>query len=229
MKPAGDSDEVGQGGGSDRERVNGVSLRWPRQAWRSSRCGVCAGTRRLAQAFGRYGRGGRAPRRQWWDHRRCRDVDRRVSRVRVMDPRHPLYGECYPVSERRSGRGPGLIVVLLPDGRERSIPRAATAPASVSNGELATASRHAHISVRTLLPLANHVRAVLASRDADLEGGGGRDLKQPAVGRDEDGGDADKPVVAASGRDAAPIGAAGRAARATPSTAVRPVRGGRPC
>ena len=147
----------------------------------------------------------------------------------MIDPRHPLYGECYLVSERRSGRGPGLIVVLLPDGRERSIPRAATAPASVSNGELATASRHAHISVRTLLPLANHVRAVLASRDADLEGGGGRDLKQPAVGQDEDGGDADKPVVAASGRDAAPIGAAGRATRATPSTAVRPVRGGRPC
>ena len=35
-----------------------------------------------------------------------------------------------------------------------------------------------HISVRTLLPLANHVRAVLASRHADLEGGGGRDLDQ---------------------------------------------------
>ena len=62
------------------------------------------------------------------------------SRVRVIDPRHPLYGECYPVSERRSGRGPGLIVVLLPGGRERSIPRAATAPASLPNGELATAS-----------------------------------------------------------------------------------------
>jgi hypothetical protein len=88
----------------------------------------------------------------------------------VIDPRHPLYGECYPVSERRSGRGPGLIVVLLPDGRERSIPRAATAPASLPNGELATASHHAHISVRTLLPLANHVRAVLASRPRLMNG-----------------------------------------------------------
>ena len=164
--------------------------------------------------------------------RTCGDataLDRRVSRVRVVDPHHPLYGECYPVSERRSGRGPWLIVVQLPDGRERSIPRSATAPASVPNGELATASRHAHISVRTLLPLANHVRAVLASRDADVEGGGGRDLERPAAGQDGIVGHPARPVVAASGRDAAPIGAAGRAARATSSTAVRPIRGGRSC
>jgi len=90
--------------------------------------------------------------------RTCGDatpLDRRVSRVRVVDPHHPLYGECYPVSERRSGRGPGLIVIRLADGRERSIPRSATAPASIPNGELATPRRHVHISVRTLLPLAN--------------------------------------------------------------------------
>ena len=146
----------------------------------------------------------------------------------MVDPHHPLYGECYPVSERRSGRGPGLIVIRLPDGRERSIPRSATAPTSVPNGELAAASRHVHVSVSTLLPLANHVRAVLASKYADLEGGG-RDLEQPAAGQDGDAGHVAKPVVAASGRDAAPIGAAGRSARATSATAVRPIRGGRSC
>jgi hypothetical protein len=37
-----------------------------------------------------------------------------------------LYGNCYPVSDRRSGRGPALIVVRLPDGRERAISRLAT-------------------------------------------------------------------------------------------------------
>jgi hypothetical protein len=170
--------------------------------------------------------------RRKWDRRTYGDataLDRRVSRVRVIDPHHPLYGECYPVSDRRSGRGPGLITVRLPDGRERWIPRSATAPAWVSNGEPATASRPVHISVRTLLPLANHVRAVLASRDADLEGDGGRDLKQPAAGRGGEAGHAARPVVAASGRDAAPIGAAGRGARATSATAVRPIRGGRSC
>ena len=50
----------------------------------------------------------------------------------------------------------------------------ATALSSASEDLTAAASRLAHISVRTLLPLANHVRAVLASRNADLEGGGGR-------------------------------------------------------
>jgi hypothetical protein len=78
MKPAGDSDEVGQGGGSDREPMNGVSLRRPRQAWRSSRRAVFAGTRLSAQACVRCGRGGRAPRRQWWD-RRCEHASCRLA------------------------------------------------------------------------------------------------------------------------------------------------------
>ena len=111
-------------------------------------------------------------------------LDRRVAQVRVVDPHHPLYGKCFPVSDRRSGRGPRLIVIRLPDGRERGISRSATAPTSASDDLAAAApSRQVHISVRTLLPLANHVRAVLASRHADLEGGGGRDLDQMAAKR----------------------------------------------
>ena len=109
-------------------------------------------------------------------------LDGRVAQVRVVDPHHPLFGKCFPVSDRRSGRGPRLIVIRLPDGRERGIPRLATAPISASD-DLAEAapSRLVHISVRTLLPLANHVRGVLASRDADLEGGSGRDPDQMAA------------------------------------------------
>jgi len=52
-------------------------------------------------------------------------LDGRVAQVRVVDPHHPLYGDTFPVSDRRSGRGPALIVVRLPDGRERAIPRSA--------------------------------------------------------------------------------------------------------
>ena len=88
-----------------------------------------------------------------------------------------FYGNCYSIGARRSGRGPGLIVIRLPDGRERAISRLAMALASASDDRRLTfPSGQAHISVRTLLPLGDHVRAVLASRHADLEGGGGRDL-----------------------------------------------------
>jgi hypothetical protein len=89
----------------------------------------------------------------------------------VTDPHHPLYGKCFPVSDRRAGRGPRVIVIRLPDGRERGISRSATALISASDDLAAAApSRQAHISVRTLLPLANHVSAVLAhARRLDCE------------------------------------------------------------
>ena len=72
---------------------------------------------------------------------------------------------------------PALIVIRLPYRRKRAISRSATAIASASDDWAAPASRRAYIP-RTLLPLANHVRAVLASRHADLEGSGARDLDQ---------------------------------------------------
>ena len=101
-------------------------------------------------------------------------LDGRVGGSGFVDPHHPLHGKCFPVCDRRSGRGSGLIVIRLPDGRERAVPRSATAVASASDDRAAPASREAHISVRTLLPLANHVRAVLAFRNADLEASSAR-------------------------------------------------------
>ena len=156
-------------------------------------------------------------------------LDRRVAEVRVVDPHHPLYGGCYPVSERRSGRGPSLIVIRLPDGRERAISRAATAFSPSSDNLMAAASRLAHISVRTLLPLANHVHAVLASRNADLEGSGGRNLDRMPVEQDGVARLAATPVAAASGRDATSAGAARGTARATSAAAADPVRGEPSC
>ena len=155
-------------------------------------------------------------------------LDRRVAEVRVVDPHHPLYGGCFPVSERRSGRGPTLIVIRLPDGRERAISRAAITVSPASENLTAAASRLGRISVRTLLPLANHVRAVLASRNADLEGSGGRNLDRMPVEQDGFARTAATPVAAASGRDATSAGAARGTARAT-FAAVRPVRGEPSC
>ena len=115
----------------------------------------------------------------------------------------PFYGQCYPVSDRRSGRGPALIVIQLPDGRERAIPRSATAIASASDDPAMTAGRLAHISVRTLLPLANHVALCLACRHADLEAGGERHLEQATAAHGGVTGGAATPVAAATD-DAAP-------------------------
>jgi hypothetical protein len=172
--------------------------------------------------------GDRLPQESWPDRRALGDastLDRRVAQVRVVDPRHPLYDHCYPVSDRRSGRGPALIVIQLPDGRERAIPRSATAVASASDDPAMTAGRLAHISVRTLLPLANHVRAVLASRHADLEAGE-RHLEQATAAHGGVAGSAATPVAAAADRDTTSPGTTDRPACATSAPRVRARRGG---
>ena len=163
------------------------------------------------------------------DHRVFGDatrLDRRVAQVRVTDPHHPLYGKCFPVSYRRSGRGPRVIVIRLPDGRERGIPRSATTPATVSDDLVPVpGSRQLHISVRTLLPLANHVGAVLASRHADLEGGGERDLVQSSANQ---AGCSATAVAAGTNGDTASTCTAGGATRAAPE-AARSLRGEPSC
>ena len=173
-------------------RIAYLACAWACEQWRL----VVGSFRHSSRRWWRGGRGGRWRRRSLPDRRTFWDattLDRRVAQVRVVDPHHPLYGKCFPISDRRSGRGPRLIVIRLPDGRERGISRSATAPTSASDDLAAAApSCQVHISVRTLLPLANHVRAVLASRHADLEGGGGRDLDQMAA---KQAGDAATPVA----------------------------------
>ena len=154
-------------------------------------------------------------------------LDRRVSQIRVIDPHHPLFGNCYPISDRGSGRGPELIVIRLPDGRERAISRLALA--SASDDPTLTLGGPTHISVRTLLPLANHVRAVLASRNADLEGNVVRNLEQRAVDQDRGGETAATAMAATFGRDKTSAGAAGGTSPATSAAGVRPARGGSSC
>ena len=83
-------------------------------------------------------------------------------RSESLDPQHPLCGKQLAVSDRQASRST-LIVVRLPDGRERSIPRAATDLACSPDRPPPGPSRDAHISVSTLLPLANRVGIMLAS------------------------------------------------------------------
>ena len=191
-------------------------------------CGACANSAPSVRCDGRGARRGRGWHRRSSDRRTPGDaspLDRRVTWVRVIDPQHPLYGHCYPISERRSGRGPALIVIRLADGRERAVPRSALAPAEEE--PTAIASPQAQISVRsTLLPLANHIRFVHASSHAALETGGERRLEQTPAAPDGVAGSAPRPVAAAAGRDTTSAGATDRLPCATSAGAAHPRKGG---
>ena len=141
----------------------------------------------------------------------------------------PYMATAIPSATGALGGDQRLIVIQLPDGRERAIPRSATAVASASDDPATAAGRLAHISVRTLLPLANHVRAVLASRHADLEAGGGRHLEQATAAHGGVAGSAATPVAAAADRDTTSPGTTDRPACATSAPAVRARRGGSSC
>ena len=84
-------------------------------------------------------------------------LERLVAEVTVTDPRHALYGRRLAVLSLWASRGPEWISVALPDGRRRSIHRAATDLARPWPGDC----RRPLVSVRTLLPLAHLVRDLL--------------------------------------------------------------------
>jgi hypothetical protein len=81
-----------------------------------------------------------------------------------------------------------------------------------------------HVSVRTLLPLANHVRTMLASRDAELQGGE-REVQPAAEKHAGIAGRAAGAVVATTRRGAAPTRATDSAAHATSVATIRRGRG----
>jgi hypothetical protein len=88
-------------------------------------------------------------------------LDRNITHLTVTDPRHCLFGHRLAVLQERSGRGPTFVAVELPDGRKRSIRVTSTdlAPAVITSGELA--SYPPRISMRTLIPLVQHLSANL--------------------------------------------------------------------
>src|SRR5205085_3789620 len=93
--------------------------------------------------------------------------DRLIVRVCVTDPRHALFGQRFDLSPSSEPR-PGWVSVLLADGRRRGLPRAAT------DLDLAceTMPNHAlpRVSVRTLLPLARYVEALLCNSSQTADG-----------------------------------------------------------
>lgn len=99
------------------------------------------------------------------DPRTLRDTpvfDGIVPDVTIVDPHHALAGQRLPVVSLRSARGPSFLVVSLADGRRRSVRRSATDLAA-NAASSASPEVKALVSVRILLPLARHLRVMLAS------------------------------------------------------------------
>ena len=92
--------------------------------------------------------------------------DEVTRQVTITDPAHPLFGQIFPLAQLISPQGPANILIQLPHGQRRSVPRAATnldAPGQVPP----TPTDLPRISVRTILPLAHRMRAlVLAMEDS---------------------------------------------------------------
>ncbi len=111
----------------------------------------------------RCGRCGPRWRHRGWAHRTPLNptiLDRTVTHVTITDPQHCLFGKRLAVFRERSGRGPAFVVVELPDGRRRPIRISSTdlAATVITSGMAPDLPR---ISVRTLIPLVQHLSANL--------------------------------------------------------------------
>jgi hypothetical protein len=121
--------------------------------------------RRRDRCDGRCVQGGRGWRRHKPGRRtRCDAIiaERQLPRIRVIDAVHPLFGQPLEVSPSGLIRRIGWIRVVLPDGRHRWVPQKVT-DLNVSACEARPNRDLPLVSVRTLIPLAEYVRARLSA------------------------------------------------------------------
>src|SRR5207249_8035152 len=100
-----------------------------------------------------------------WGRRTRRDAiisERQLLRIRVIDAVHPLFGQPLEVSPSGLIRRIGWVRMVLPDGRHRWVPQKAT-DLNVSACEAKPNRDLPLVSVRTLIPLAEYVRARLSA------------------------------------------------------------------
>ena len=79
----------------------------------------------------------------------------------VTDAQHSLFGQRLALTNERSGRGPAYVIVRLPDGRRRSIQITATDLSTSDSSARMPAANVPRVSVRTLIPLAQHLDRIL--------------------------------------------------------------------
>src|ERR1700756_3628708 len=129
---------------------------------------VCDSSRRSSRRWWRGERGDRSRRGSWRGHRTRQStpiLERVVSHVTITDPHHFLFGHRLEVLKEQSGRGPAYVVVALPDGRRRAVRIASTDLAETPITSRPNAADLPRISVRTLIPLMQHLSANLSLLD----------------------------------------------------------------
>jgi len=178
-----------------------------------------------------------------WRHRTSQNGtirDRLVSHVTVTDPQHPLFGNRFAALGERSGRGSAFVVVELADGRRRSIRVACTDLAEATVRPLSPPLEVSRISVRTLIPLMQHLRANLllpveeVIRDGRSSACASRCVSVPSVAagmrRQPPDGNTAAPLAGPAGREATTDYPSDRRTDATDaSDAARARKGDGPC
>jgi hypothetical protein len=93
-------------------------------------------------------------------------IDQVISHVTITDPTHPLFGRTFPVVSvpARSRTNPSLLVEL-PTGEHRRVPRLATDLAQRRADETSSVAALLPVSARTLVPLARVVRRLLGATE----------------------------------------------------------------
>lgn len=79
--------------------------------------------------------------------------------VTITDPAHPLFGRTFPLIHNHSPRGKSELIIQLPNGLLRSVPRLAT-DLSLASSQPASEVELPFISVWTILPLARFVQTL---------------------------------------------------------------------
>jgi hypothetical protein len=103
-----------------------------------------------------------------WHHRTRHGAtisDRVVSHLTVNDPHHSLFGQRLSVIPERSSRGPAYVVVVLADGRRRSVRVTSTSLAEAPTTPDLDTPGLPRISARTLIPLMQYLSANLSLLD----------------------------------------------------------------
>jgi hypothetical protein len=85
----------------------------------------------------------------------------------IVDPTHPLFGQTLPILRASRHHLKERIVVALPDGRERRIPISIT---NLIERQSDNSTAAGLISVRTLAPLAELIRVMVALQEENIHG-----------------------------------------------------------